>query len=63
MTSVVAQKVEIAASYPFDKPFGYWTEWEPNEGGMPFFNITLVDQQNVFYAHSPITGYTYHLKV
>ncbi len=62
MCGVFAQKVETAASYPFDKPFGYWTEWEPTEGGMPFFNVTLVDQQYVFYAHSPITGYTYHLK-
>ncbi len=61
LCSVFAQKVEIAASYPFDKPFGYWTEWEPNEGYKPHFDIQFISKDNEFFLWSPKDSSWYQL--
>ncbi len=51
--SVYAQKVEIAASYPFGSiPFEFYTEWDPNEGFMPHFDIEFISKDNEFFLWS-----------
>ncbi len=50
ITSIIyAQKVELVASYPFGNiPFEYYTKWDPNEGGMPSFTISMIIENNQF---------------